>query len=201
MRVEMIKLNTKRWLVGIPLIIFSAMFTILPALSHGDDDDDHDNAEASQGYAIVGDTAKLAIFQASIDEINQKMNASFHLIEPMIKNSCYDCHSDQTSYPWYHSLPLVGGWIDEHVEEAREHLDFTYGFPLKGKGSQLKLFDEIVEEVEEGEMPLCSYRCMHWGAAIEDEQLDSLKGWFKGFEQLIRTTHGFYKQPLPKDAH
>ena len=67
------------------------------------------------------------------------------------------------------------------------------------KGSELKLFHEIIEEIEEGEMPLTSYRIMHWDSRVTPEQLDTLKLWFNGFTKVIKTTHGFYGVALPSD--
>jgi hypothetical protein len=189
------------WLIGIFALVVSFSAVVSPALSDDDEDDERETEETSAPVGNVGDTAVLTPFAAAIDTMNQRMNATFNMIEPMLKNSCYDCHSAQTDYPWYHSLPIVGDWMDGHIEEAREHLDFTDGFPLKGKGSQLKLLSEIVEEVEGKHMPLTSYRLLHWGTAIEGPQLDTLKGWVNGYSTLITTLHGFFKVPLPEDLH
>lgn len=197
------------WLSGILLLAFSFSL-VAPAISH--DDDDHDEDKTAQQTTTAAKTqegertenherqsAGAKSFAMAFDTLMNGMNESFYMIEPMIKKSCYDCHSDQTNFPWYHSLPLVGGWMDEHIEHAREHLDFSDGFPLKGRGSQLKLFAEIIEEVEEKEMPLTSYRIMHWGTAIEGAQLDTLKRWFNAYSGLLKTTYGFYGEPLPED--
>lgn len=183
------------WLIGLLALAFSFSAVVSPALS----DDDDDERETEEVIAPAADSAALTPFAAAIDSMYQKMNATLYMIEPMLKNSCYDCHSAQTDYPWYHSLPIIGDWMDGHIEEAREHLDFTNGFPLKGKGSQLKLLSEIVEEVEGKHMPLTSYRLLHWGTAIEGPQLDTLKRWVDGYSTLITTLHGFFKVPLPED--
>lgn len=176
------------------LVVLSGSI-VAPVISDNNDNKTKTEVEYSK------QSAGAKNFTQAMDTLYQKMNDAFYMIEPILKNSCFDCHSDQTDYPWYHSLPLIGSMIDEDIAEAREHLDFSDGFPLKGKGSQLKLFAEIIEEVEEGEMPLMSYRVMHWGTAIQDPQLDTLKNWFRAFSGLMKTMYGFYSEPFPEDIY
>ena len=73
-----------------------------------------------------------------------------------------------------------------HVKEGREHLDFTDGFPFKSKEPILEILHELKEEVEEGEMPLLSYRIIHWGSLIENEQQDSLFQWIEATENSLK---------------
>ncbi len=113
----------------------------------------------------------------SQDSLYAQINQSFQTVKPMLEASCYDCHSANTNEPWYFNIPGVNSLLTSHVKEAREHLDFTNGFPFKSKESQRAILHELKEEVEEGEMPLLSYRLMHWGLLIENEQQDSLFQW------------------------
>ena len=46
-------------------------------------------------------------------------------IENLLRNACYDCHSYETEYPWYAEVAPVSWWLDHHVEEGREHLNFS----------------------------------------------------------------------------
>ena len=101
----------------------------------------------------------------------------FAAIEPILRSSCYDCHSAHTDFPWYHSLPVVGSILDGHVEEGREHLDFSDGFPFAGGDNQIQLLLEIREAIENGDMPILSYRLMHWDSPITGDQRDSVFVW------------------------
>ena len=92
-------------------------------------------------------------------------------VRPIFAVKCFDCHTDQTRFPWYHALPLVGGFIDGHIEEAREHLELSKDFPFGGKGTKLEMLDELIEVVDEGEMPLWSYRLLHWGSGLTNDEV------------------------------
>src|SRR3954469_14649961 len=54
-------------------------------------------------------------------------------VEPLLKRACFDCHSTQTAYPWYHHVPGVKQYLESHVEEGNKHLDLGKGFPFVSK--------------------------------------------------------------------
>ena len=99
-------------------------------------------------------------------------------IASIIKNSCYDCHSNNTQYPWYAEVAPLSWWIAYHVDEAKEELNFSEWstFSEKRKNKKLK---EIVEELEEREMPLKTYLPMHPEAKLSDKQIVLLTTWIK----------------------
>ncbi len=110
-------------------------------------------------------------------------------IKPIFKRACFDCHSDQTKYPWYYKIPGVKQLMDNHIEEAREHLDFSNDFPFQSKKQkpQLKLVHEIWEEIEEGEMPLWSYTIMHSEAKLAKDELQMIKDWVDYSQEVLKT--------------
>ena len=103
-------------------------------------------------------------------------------IATIIKTSCYDCHSNQTNYPWYTNIAPVSWWIGHHIEEGREHLDFSNWGDYSKKKADHKL-EEFYEEVEEGEMPLSSYTRLHGEAALSEEDKVLLIAWVKTLRQ------------------
>lgn len=153
----------------------------------------------AQDEAVEVDTPmEQAISQDSLFII---INASFEKVKPMLTNSCYDCHSDQTEQPWYFNIPVINGWLEGHIEHARRNLDFSTGFPFAGSPDLIHLLEEIKEEVAEGEMPIFSYRIMHWGKLIEDEKQDTLFAWIDETIGLLKA-HGFKAQEQQeKDEH
>lgn len=100
----------------------------------------------------------------------------------ILKNVCYDCHSNQIKYPWYYEIAAISWWLSDHIEEGREHLNFSewgiYKRPKKAHKAE-----ECVEEVEEEEMPLPSYTYLHKEADLSDEQRSLLEKYFKGIEK------------------
>ncbi len=95
----------------------------------------------------------------------------------LLKNACYDCHSHSTEYPWYTSIQPVGWWIRGHYRGARQHLNFATWGDYEAKKKAHK-FEEMVEEVKGGEMPMKSYTWMHPEAQLTDEQRQKMVAWF-----------------------
>ncbi|WP_248723449.1 heme-binding domain-containing protein [Seonamhaeicola sp. ML3] len=98
-------------------------------------------------------------------------------VTAILEKHCYDCHSDKTTYPWYAELAPVSLWIDHHVEEGKEHFNVSNWSKYKLKKRDHKL-DELIEEVEEGEMPLESYSWLH--GSITEEEKETLIKWANG---------------------
>lgn len=140
-----------------------------------------------------GDTLK-AVTQADIskpgsqlDSVYMQINSNFETIRPLMAGACFDCQTAQTDYPWYHKLPLIGGWMDGHIREGRGELDMSVGFPFQSHMPPAESLAKIKEEIEEGEMPLWSYRLMHSSARLSDEQKDSIYTWVAESLQLLET--------------
>jgi len=99
-------------------------------------------------------------------------------VTQIIKTSCYDCHSNTTQYPWYSNVAPVSWWLKDHINEAREELNFSEWETFEHK-RKLKKLKEAVEELEEKEMPLTSYTITHGDAKLSDQQRELLINWFK----------------------
>lgn len=97
----------------------------------------------------------------------------------ILKAHCYDCHSNQTQYPWYAEIAPVSYFLKDHVDEGKEHFNISgwTSYSLKKKDHKL---EELIEEVEKGEMPLDSYTWIHGNLAESDREL--LLQW----AQLVR---------------
>jgi len=105
--------------------------------------------------------------------------ASYQQVESLFRRACYDCHSDKTVYPWYYAIPLVKQLIDYDIKEAREHLDMSKGWPFTEHNKPMDEIDEIVETIEEREMPPFMYRIAHGSALWNDEERAAVVQWLK----------------------
>ncbi|XLS27866.1 heme-binding domain-containing protein [Flavobacteriaceae bacterium M23B6Z8] len=99
-------------------------------------------------------------------------------IETTLRNACYDCHSNNTNYPWYNQIAPVSFMIAEHVKDGKKHLNFSEWGTYSSKKKAHKL-EELVEEVEEGHMPESSYTWMHAEAKLTKNQIEELNNWAK----------------------
>ncbi|GAA0733012.1 hypothetical protein GCM10009430_46750 [Aquimarina litoralis] len=95
-------------------------------------------------------------------------------IQEILKSNCYDCHSNQTIYPWYANIAPVSYWLANHVDEGKEHFNVSEWETYSAKKKDHKL-EELIEEVEEGEMPLPSYTWTHGN--LEDQEKELLISW------------------------
>ncbi|UZO80432.1 heme-binding domain-containing protein [Aquimarina sp. ERC-38] len=91
-------------------------------------------------------------------------------VQQIFKTDCYDCHSNHSVYPWYASIAPFSFFIDHHIEEGKEHFNVSDWATYSDKKKDHKL-EELIEEVEEGEMPLLSYTWLH-GDLTEAEKKD-----------------------------
>lgn len=99
-------------------------------------------------------------------------------VRELLKTSCYDCHSNNTVYPWYNNVAPVSYWLADHVKEGKGHLNFSAWNTYDAKRKDHKL-EEVVETVEEGEMPLNEYTWTHEGARLTQAQREAIIEWAK----------------------
>ena len=99
----------------------------------------------------------------------------------LLKTACYDCHSNQPTYPWYTNMAPVSWWIKHHINEGSQHLNFSIWGTYSEKRKNHKL-EECIEMIEEGEMPMYSYTLMHKEAKLADSQKLQLVEFFKALK-------------------
>ncbi|MCA9743886.1 MAG: heme-binding domain-containing protein [Deferribacteres bacterium] len=100
--------------------------------------------------------------------------------EAMARRACFDCHSNETNWPWYAYVAPVSWRITEHVREGRRKFNIS-----EGKWHDT---EEIVEEVERDKMPLWDYLLMHSEAKFtEAEKQTFLIGLEKTFSNSVKT--------------
>lgn len=97
-------------------------------------------------------------------------------VQDILKVACNDCHSNHTVYPWYAEVQPVASWLAHHVDEGKEHLNFS-NFTVRRVAVQNHKFEEIIEMVREGEMPLASYTWIHRDAILTENQKQTLISW------------------------
>ena len=97
-------------------------------------------------------------------------------IEQILRTSCYDCHSNETKYPWYAYIAPVSWLVVRDVKQGRSDLNFSEWDNLKSR-DKIKLLDEIAEEVDEGNMPMPIYTITRRDASLDDNQKQVLVKW------------------------
>ncbi|MBC7391297.1 MAG: heme-binding domain-containing protein [Opitutaceae bacterium] len=105
-------------------------------------------------------------------------------ISLILKTSCYDCHSNNTNYPWYSEIMPLGWWLNHHVQEGKAELNFSE-FKLYSPKKQDRKLEETKEEVEGREMPLESFTKIHKNAVLSEDQIKALSGWVDNSRKKI----------------
>lgn len=93
-------------------------------------------------------------------------------VERVLRRSCFDCHSNETKWPWYSGVAPSSWLVVRDVNEAREELNFSSWKDPKGE-----LRTEICEKVREGEMPLGIYLPLHAEARLTEADKTLLCRW------------------------
>lgn len=109
-------------------------------------------------------------------------------VSTIIKSACYDCHSNETTYPWYTNVQPIAWFVKKHIDEGREELNFsTFGtYDIMKQARKLK---KAAHEVKEGEMPLSSYTIIHQNAKLTKEQAQTLEAYFITMKEVTMITN------------
>lgn len=108
-------------------------------------------------------------------------------VETILQNACYDCHSNETQYPWYNKIQPVAWWLANHVDEGKSELNFSMFATYNLKRQKHKL-DEIAEQLREHEMPLESYTWIHKKARLNNDDIELLALWALHGKELLNDT-------------
>jgi hypothetical protein len=105
-------------------------------------------------------------------------------ISSILRTSCYDCHSGQTSYPWYSKVAPASWLLAKDIREGREDLNFSEWGSLS-KRRQVRNLGKIKEEVTKDDMPLKKYLLIHRDAKLSPEQKTALVSWTEDMTKKI----------------
>lgn len=98
-------------------------------------------------------------------------------VKAILVQSCYDCHSNNTRYPWY-SLIQPGAWyMAGHIKKGKAELNFS-NFGEYSARRQRNKFRAMAGQVKDGDMPLSSYTLIHRHAVLSQEDKQVLMKWF-----------------------
>lgn len=94
----------------------------------------------------------------------------------ILEVSCFDCHSNNTNYPFYSRIQPMAMLMDKHVREGKEELNFSEFGDYSDRKKRNKLFS-IQNQVKDGKMPLSSYTLMHNDAKLTANEKKLIEEW------------------------
>ena len=97
-------------------------------------------------------------------------------VKSILAKACYDCHSNNTRYPWYSKIQPVDWWLDSHIRNGKKGLNFD-DYTSRNLRFQYHKMEDVIEQVKEGGMPLNSYLWIHKDARLTDEEKNKIINW------------------------
>lgn len=126
--------------------------------------------------------AIIGIQFINVDKTNPPVTADLNApteVKTILQKSCYDCHSNETKWPWYSKVAPISWLVASDVNDGRKHLNFSDWeklYPAK----QSKLKEEIWEEIEGDKMPPGNYTLLHPSAKLDLIKKQTIKKWATG---------------------
>ena len=154
-------------------ILTLIVFTFQDSWGHGGED--HSKKKSPEvAHDSIGFDSK------EVEEVYKKINTSYlKKIKPIFKKSCFDCHSSQTTYPWYYKVPGVKQLIDSDIKEAKSHLDFSNDYPFISHDTPENDLKSIEKSISKKIMPPKKYLWMHNNAKLSQQEVEEIKKWIK----------------------
>ncbi|MFT3782712.1 MAG: heme-binding domain-containing protein [Nibricoccus sp.] len=107
------------------------------------------------------------------------------VVKLLFLKACYDCHSNNTDYPWYSQIQPVYALLDNHVKRGREVVNFSeFGRLPPTRAAQA--LEDCADEVSQRRMPLVSYRLAHAEARLTDEEIAQFVEWADKEAEALR---------------
>jgi len=108
-------------------------------------------------------------------------------VRSMLRRACFDCHSDETRWPWYAALPIASHLIERDVAEGRGQLNLSR-WTQYNPFDRADMLDKICRRISIGAMPPWQYRLMHSDARLSETDIIALCDWSYG--EAARLEHG-----------
>ncbi len=139
--------------------------------------------QAEQPLLDAGPEGRFKDVETRLMEITK----DYHLlVSPLFQKACADCHSGDTQYPWYYTVPGINGWIRKDIDEAREHMEISNGYPFQSHATPLEDLKAVEKVIRDGSMPPARYRMMHPMARLNEQEKKRITDWAKRGQLLLQ---------------
>ena len=109
-------------------------------------------------------------------------------VQSILQNACYDCHSNNTNYPWYSNIQPMAWIMARHISNGKEKLNFSR-FGSNTTRKQISKLKEISNQIKDGEMPITSYKLMHKSARLSQDEKALLMNWLQASTDSLSTNN------------
>jgi hypothetical protein len=135
-------------------------------------------------YIILGSFIFIQFFRVEMNTAEEVPATDFitastdmpEELKELFKNSCYDCHSNNTNYPWYGHVAPFSWLLDQHIRNGKHELNFSEYDTLTSR-KKIAILDELCEVVIDSSMPPSNYLMLHSDAILSEEDKEMLCDW------------------------
>lgn len=107
-------------------------------------------------------------------------------VQSILEMACYDCHSNNTRYPWYANIQPGGWWLAKHIRNGKEELNFS-DFGSYSRRRLINKLRSIENSIHDGTMPLSSYTLLHKDARLTNDQKALIITWTSELKDSLTT--------------
>lgn len=97
-------------------------------------------------------------------------------LQVILHNACYDCHSNNTNYPWYANIQPMAWIMAKHIKDGKDKLNFS-DFGSYTNRRQISKLKGVANQIKDDEMPISSYKLMHKNANLTTEEKSLIMDW------------------------
>lgn len=134
-------------------------------------------------YTVLGLIIVIQVYPVTVPEVMKdnpgdimKSTEIPANVSTMLKAACYDCHSNESKFPWYSHVAPVKWLVYNDIIKGREKLNFSEWASMD-KADQADALDGISTEVSSGDMPMKIYPIMHHDAKLSDADRQAIEDW------------------------
>ena len=99
-------------------------------------------------------------------------------VKEILQRSCYTCHSHETVWPWYGYVAPLSWLFAWDLHDARDKMNFS-SWNAYRLDERDRLLKEVLEEIDEENMPPRYFRLLHPGARMTESELERLRAWVR----------------------
>jgi hypothetical protein len=107
-------------------------------------------------------------------------------VAAMFRAACYDCHSDETRWPWYSYIAPISWQIAQDVNHGRRHVNLSE-WPADNPDLARKKIEDMSDEIDDGDMPLKKYTLIHKDARLTPQQRERLTQWLDAQASALKS--------------
>jgi len=118
-------------------------------------------------------------------------------VKTILAKACNDCHSSNTRYPWYANFQPVHWWLDKHIREGKNHVNYD-DYTNQSLRNQYHKMEETIDMIKKGEMPLNSYTWIHKDAKLTTDEKAKVTSWAQSIIDTMKAKYPADSLSRPK---